>query len=161
MRCAPAGSPASVPKPAASTDLVVDTRARFGFTVALGTNDDAHIRHLTLALPPQHAARLLAAQDAGATEQQLRDIAAEGLGEIYFRDGGRRAHGLEVEFTELFPTWLVSGRVGVGAGWGEETRLLVDGLSTKSNLSARSFVCLSTHRDSICPVPPCGSCLVC
>ncbi|MFF3898097.1 telomere-protecting terminal protein Tpg [Streptomyces sp. NPDC001812] len=103
---------------ATSTDLVVDTRARFGFTAALGTTDDAHIRHLTLtlALPPQHAARPLAAQGAGATEQQLRDIAAEGLGEIYFRDGGRRAHGLEVEFTELFPTWLVSGRVGVGAG---------------------------------------------
>jgi hypothetical protein len=28
----------------------------------------------------------------------------------------------------------------------EEVKLLVDGLSTKSNLSAWSFVCLSTHR---------------
>jgi hypothetical protein len=27
-------------------------------------------------------------------------LAAEALGEVYFRDGGRRAIGLEVEFTE-------------------------------------------------------------
>lgn len=35
-------------------------------------------------------------------------------------------------------------------GWvREEVKLLVEGLPTKINLSARSFVCLSTHRDSI------------
>ncbi|WP_408059122.1 hypothetical protein [Streptomyces canus] len=39
--------------------------------------------------------------DAGASERQLRDIAAEGLGEMYFRDGGRRAHGLEVQFMDV------------------------------------------------------------
>nr|WP_258308568.1 XRE family transcriptional regulator [Streptomyces sp. NWU339] len=86
---------------ATSTGLVVDTRARFGFTAAPGTTDDARIRHLTLALPPQHAARLFDAQDAGAGEQQLLDLAAEALGEVYFRDGGRRATGLEVEFTDV------------------------------------------------------------
>ncbi|MFJ4519163.1 telomere-protecting terminal protein Tpg [Streptomyces sp. NPDC088816] len=86
---------------ATSTGLIVDTRARFGFTAAPGTTDDARIRHLTLALPPQYAARLFDAQESGASEQQLRDIAAEGLGEIYFRDGGRRAHGLEIEFTDV------------------------------------------------------------
>ncbi|MFE9059517.1 telomere-protecting terminal protein Tpg [Streptomyces mutabilis] len=86
---------------AVSTGLVVDTRARFGFTAAPGTTDDARIRHLTLALPPQYAARLFDAQNAGASEQQLRGIAAEGLSEVYFRDGGRRAHGLEVEFTDV------------------------------------------------------------
>lgn len=69
---------------ATSTGLVVDTRTRFGFTAAPDTSDDA--------------------QDAGASEQQLRDIAAEGLGEVYFRDGGRRPHGLEVEFTDV-STW--------------------------------------------------------
>jgi hypothetical protein len=58
------------------------------------------MRHLTLALPPQYAARLFDAQNIGAGEQQLRAGAAEGLGEMYFRDGGRRAHGLEVEFTD-------------------------------------------------------------
>ncbi|MDX2710106.1 XRE family transcriptional regulator, partial [Streptomyces sp. PA03-6a] len=41
------------------------------------------------------------AQDQGAGEQQLRAIAAEGLQEIYFRDRGRRATGLEVEFTDI------------------------------------------------------------
>ncbi|WP_434090642.1 telomere-protecting terminal protein Tpg [Streptomyces hirsutus] len=69
--------------------------ARFGFT------DDARVRHLTLALSPHHAARLFDAQETSATEQHLRDIAAESLGEVYFRDGGRRAHGLAVEFTDV------------------------------------------------------------
>ncbi|MGV9915548.1 telomere-protecting terminal protein Tpg [Streptomyces tendae] len=86
---------------ATSTGVVVDTRARFGFTAAPGTTDDARIRHLTLALPPHHAARLFDAQDAGASEQQLRGLAAEALGEVYFRDGGRRAAGLEVELTDI------------------------------------------------------------
>ncbi|WP_258308703.1 XRE family transcriptional regulator [Streptomyces sp. NWU339] len=86
---------------ATRTGLVVDTRARFGFTAAPGTTDDARLRHLTRALPPQHAARLFDAQDTGATEQRLRDLAAEALGEVYFRDGGRRASGLEVQFTDV------------------------------------------------------------
>ncbi len=86
---------------ATTSGLMVDTRARFGFTAAPGTTDDARIRHLTLALPPNHAARLLDAQDAGASEQQLRDLAAEALGEVYFRDAGRRAHGLQVELTDI------------------------------------------------------------
>jgi hypothetical protein len=40
------------------------------------------------------------ARQAGATEQQLRDITAEGLAEMHFRDAGRRAPGLLVEFTD-------------------------------------------------------------
>ncbi|KDN74804.1 hypothetical protein DF19_27330 [Streptomyces olindensis] len=52
-------------------------------------------------MSPQHAARLFDAQEDGASEHQLRDIAAEGLGEVYLRDGGRRAPGLEVEFTDV------------------------------------------------------------
>ncbi|MCY0954148.1 telomere-protecting terminal protein Tpg [Streptomyces sp. H27-S2] len=86
---------------ATSTGLVIDTRARFGYTAAPGTTDDARLRHLTVALPPQYAGRLFAAQEAGATEQQLRDIAAEALQDVYFRDGGRRAGGLLVEFTDV------------------------------------------------------------
>ncbi|CAL9610495.1 hypothetical protein SUDANB6_05640 [Streptomyces sp. enrichment culture] len=81
--------------------IMIDTRARFGFTAAPGTTDDARLRHLTLALPPHHAARLFQAQEQGAGEDRLRRIAAEALGEVYFRDSGRRAHGLEVEFTDL------------------------------------------------------------
>jgi transcriptional regulator with XRE-family HTH domain len=81
--------------------LVIDTRARFGYTAAPGSTDDARLRHLTQALPPQYAARLFDAQEQGAPEQQLLDIAAEGLQEIYFKDRGRRAQGLLVEFTDI------------------------------------------------------------
>ncbi|MFF3566109.1 telomere-protecting terminal protein Tpg [Streptomyces sp. NPDC002574] len=81
--------------------IVIDTRARFGFTAALGSTDDARLRLITQTLPPAYAARLFDAQDAGAGEQQLRTIAAEGLQEIYFRDRGRRAAGLQVEFTDI------------------------------------------------------------
>ncbi|MFH9016672.1 telomere-protecting terminal protein Tpg [Streptomyces sp. NPDC017943] len=86
---------------ATSTGVVIDVRARFGFTAAPGSTDDARLRHITLALPPQYAARLFNAQAAGASEQQLRDIAGQALGEVYFQDSGRRAQGLEVEFTDI------------------------------------------------------------
>lgn len=86
---------------AATTDgIMIDTRARFGFTAAPGTTDDARMRHLTVALPPRHAARLFEARDEGADERRLRQIAAEALGDVYFRDDGRRAHGLMVEYTD-------------------------------------------------------------
>jgi hypothetical protein len=86
---------------ATTAGIVIDTRARLGYTAAPGTTDDARLRHLTVALPPQYAARLFEARDTGGTEQQLRDIAAEGLQEIYFKDRGRRAQGLLVEFTDV------------------------------------------------------------
>jgi transcriptional regulator with XRE-family HTH domain len=81
--------------------IMIDVQARFGYTAAPGSTDDARVRHLTLALPPHQAARLFQAQEAGATEDHLRQVAAEALGEVYFRDNGRRAHGLEVELTDL------------------------------------------------------------
>ncbi|MEV0694706.1 XRE family transcriptional regulator [Streptomyces sp. NPDC050388] len=87
---------------ATRTGLVADTRARFGFTAAPDTTDDARLRHLTLALPPQHAARLFDAQQAGASDARLQEIAAEALKEVYFQDGGRRAGSLvEVRFTDI------------------------------------------------------------
>ncbi|MEV0749819.1 helix-turn-helix transcriptional regulator [Streptomyces sp. NPDC050273] len=86
---------------ATSTGIVVEARARFGYTAAPGTTDDARIRWITQALPPIYAARLFTAQDVGASEQELRNIVAEGLQEIYFRDNGRRAGGLLVEFTDI------------------------------------------------------------
>ncbi|QIQ06565.1 telomere-protecting terminal protein Tpg [Streptomyces liangshanensis] len=89
-------------KKAASTDgIVVSTRARFGFTAAPGTTDDARVRHITQALGPRWAERLFEAREQGATEQHLLEIAAEGLGRYYFRDDGRRARGLDVEFTDV------------------------------------------------------------
>jgi len=87
---------------AASTDgIMIDVQARFGYTAAAGSTDQSRVRHLTLALPPHHAARLLGAQAAGVGEDQLLQLTAEALGETYFRDNGRRAHGLEVELTDL------------------------------------------------------------
>ncbi|MFI6055343.1 telomere-protecting terminal protein Tpg [Streptomyces violascens] len=89
-------------KQAASTGgIVIETRARFGYTAAPGTSDDGRLRLITQSLPPVYAARLFEAQSSGATEQQLRDIAAEGLQEIYFKDRGRRARDLQVEFTDI------------------------------------------------------------
>ncbi|MFF8289673.1 telomere-protecting terminal protein Tpg [Streptomyces sp. NPDC016309] len=87
---------------AATTDgIVIDTRARFGYTAAPGSTDDARLRHLTQPLPPRYAARLFEATERGASERELRDIAAEGLQEVYFTDHGRRAPGLLVEFTDI------------------------------------------------------------
>ncbi|MER7805555.1 XRE family transcriptional regulator [Streptomyces parvulus] len=87
---------------ASTTDgLILSTRARFGFTAAPGTTDDARVRDITQALTPQWAHRLFTARDRGATERQLQQIAAEGLAEMYFRDNNTRAHGLGVEFTDI------------------------------------------------------------
>jgi hypothetical protein len=86
---------------ATSTGLTVETRARFGYTAPIGTTDDGRMRRLTVHLPPEYAGRLFDAQQQGATDQQMRDIVAEGLQEIYFKDNGRRAENLEVAFTDI------------------------------------------------------------
>lgn len=87
---------------ATTSGIIIDTRARIGYTAPIGTTDEDRLRHLTVALPPHHAARLFSAQEQGATEQQLQQIAAEALKEVYFQDGGRRAGDLEeVRFTDI------------------------------------------------------------
>ncbi|GAA1918744.1 hypothetical protein GCM10009837_49990 [Streptomyces durmitorensis] len=88
---------------AATTDgIVIDTRARLGYVAPIGSTDEDRMRDLTVALPPRFAARLFAAQEQGAGDDQLRQIAAEGLKETYFQDGGRRAGSLEeVRFTDV------------------------------------------------------------
>ncbi|GGY84409.1 hypothetical protein GCM10010363_75950 [Streptomyces omiyaensis] len=92
--------PARARKAASTTEgLTIDVRARFGFTAAPGTTDDARTRHLPLALPPHPATRLLDAQAAGATDHELQRATADVLGQVYFRDGGHRAHGLDIERT--------------------------------------------------------------
>ncbi|OKK14668.1 terminal protein TpgA2 [Streptomyces sp. CB00455] len=88
-------------KAARTTGLVIETRARFGFTAAPGTTDDGRMRRITQHLPPEYADRLFTAQEAGAAEPQLRQIAAEALQEIYFKDNGSRATSLLVEFTDI------------------------------------------------------------
>ncbi len=61
----------------------------------MDSTDEARVRHLTVALPPQYASRLFDAQQQGARESTLRQLTAEALREVYFQDGGRRAGSLE------------------------------------------------------------------
>ncbi|GHA43767.1 hypothetical protein GCM10010303_63470 [Streptomyces purpurascens] len=72
----------------------METRARFGYTAPIGTTDDGRFRRLTVHLPPEYAGRLFDARDAGASDQQLRQIIADGFKDVYFQDGGARAMGL-------------------------------------------------------------------
>ncbi|MFE9660906.1 telomere-protecting terminal protein Tpg [Streptomyces sp. NPDC005955] len=87
---------------ASTSGIVIDTRARLGYTAPIGSTDQDRMRHLTVALPPQYAARLFDAQAHGASDQELRGIAAEALKDVYFQDHGRRAGSLEeVRFTDV------------------------------------------------------------
>ncbi|MFE9137790.1 telomere-protecting terminal protein Tpg [Streptomyces sp. NPDC007355] len=82
-------------KAATTGGIVIDTRARIGYTAPIGSTDEGRLRHLTVALPPHYAARLFDAQEQGATDRQLQQIAAEALKDVYFQDNGRRAGQLE------------------------------------------------------------------
>ncbi|MEN8651545.1 XRE family transcriptional regulator [Streptomyces sp. 21So2-11] len=87
---------------ATSGGIVIDTQAQLGYTASIGTTDQDRLRHLTVALPPPYAARLFEAQEQGAGDQRLQEIAAEALKDVYFQDGGRRAGSLdEVRFTNV------------------------------------------------------------
>ncbi|MGW2207246.1 telomere-protecting terminal protein Tpg [Streptomyces sp. NPDC001774] len=90
-------------KAAATTGgIVIDTRARLGYTAPIGTTDESRIRHLTVALPPQYADRLFTARERGAGERELQAVAADALKDVYFQDGGRRAGSLEeVRLTDV------------------------------------------------------------
>ncbi|MGX8903700.1 telomere-protecting terminal protein Tpg [Streptomyces netropsis] len=89
-------------KAATTGGIVIDTRARMGYTAPIGSTDQDRIRHLTVALPPQYAARLFDAQERGDSDEELQEIAAKALKEVYFQDRGRRAGQLEeVRFTDV------------------------------------------------------------
>nr|WP_258021128.1 hypothetical protein [Streptomyces anatolicus] len=81
--------------------FVFHTRARFGFAASAGTSDDPRVRWIAQGLPGEVAGELFAARDAGAGEQQQTAILARALGHAYFRDGGRRAHGLHITFSDV------------------------------------------------------------
>ncbi|MGW3321362.1 telomere-protecting terminal protein Tpg [Streptomyces virginiae] len=87
---------AAVRRPATSTGITVETRARFGYTAPVGTTDVGRVRRLTVRLPAVCAQRLFEARVRGAADRDLRAIVAEGLREIYFKDGGSRADQLRV-----------------------------------------------------------------
>ncbi|WP_326673364.1 telomere-protecting terminal protein Tpg [Streptomyces canus] len=86
---------------ATATGITVETRAQFGYTAPIGTTDDGRFRRLTVHLPPEYARRLFDAREQGASDQQMRDIVAEGLQEVYFKDGGIRANNLEVTLNNI------------------------------------------------------------
>ncbi|MFF4291388.1 telomere-protecting terminal protein Tpg [Streptomyces sp. NPDC001633] len=90
-------------KAAADTKgLMIEIDARIGYRGAPGTTDEDRVRHLTVALPPYWAGKLLDSQAAGANEDDLREVAAAALREVYFQDDGQRAHGLEeVRLTDV------------------------------------------------------------
>lgn len=81
--------------------FVFHTRARFGFAAPAGSSDDPRVRWITQDLPGEVARELFAARDAGAGEQQQTVILARALGHAYFREWGRRAHGLHVAFSDV------------------------------------------------------------
>ncbi|WP_435607465.1 telomere-protecting terminal protein Tpg [Streptomyces ardesiacus] len=82
--------------------FVFHTRARFGFAAPAGSSDDPRVRWITQDLPGEVARELFAARDAGAGEQQQQTvILARALGHAYFREWGRRAHGLRVSFSDV------------------------------------------------------------
>ncbi|MEW1678099.1 XRE family transcriptional regulator [Streptomyces noursei] len=87
---------------AATGGITVETRARFGYTAPAGTTDDGRFRRLTVHLPAEYAQRLFDARDTGSSDQQMRQIIADGFKEVYFQDGGGRAMGLsDVEINDI------------------------------------------------------------
>ncbi|MER6696185.1 telomere-protecting terminal protein Tpg [Streptomyces griseus] len=101
-RCQPQIRAKAKQKAASTGGIIIDTRAHLGYTAPIGSTDQDRIRHLTIALPPVHAARLFDALEQGASDARLQEIAAEALKEVYFQDGGRRAGSLdEVRFTDI------------------------------------------------------------
>ncbi|GJF33875.1 hypothetical protein KNE206_65750 [Kitasatospora sp. NE20-6] len=88
-------------KAAEHNGLQLSTMAQFGYASAAGSTDDPRLRHLSQHIGGEYARRLFAARDTGASERQQADILAEALQESYFKDGGRRAAGLAVEFTGI------------------------------------------------------------
>ncbi|WP_394814136.1 telomere-protecting terminal protein Tpg [Streptomyces salyersiae] len=81
--------------------FVFRTRARFGFAAPAGSSEDPRVRWITQDLPGEVARELFAARDAGVGEQQQTVILARALGHAYFREWGRRAHGLHIAFSDV------------------------------------------------------------
>ncbi|MER6738936.1 telomere-protecting terminal protein Tpg [Streptomyces puniciscabiei] len=88
---------------ATSGGLVISCRAYFGFGPS-GTSDAGRVRDISVAVSPSHAAAILAAQEAGATDSDLHKLVAEAIADAYFRQGGGRRAGVEVEFKDV--EWL-------------------------------------------------------
>ncbi|MFJ3630388.1 telomere-protecting terminal protein Tpg [Streptomyces albidoflavus] len=88
---------------ASSGGQVISCRAYFGLGPE-GTLDAGRVRDITVAVSPSHAAVIIAAQEEGATEDDLHDAVAEAIADAYFRQGGGGRAGLEVKFADV--EWL-------------------------------------------------------
>ncbi|MEU6405339.1 terminal protein TpgA1 [Streptomyces sp. NPDC046985] len=88
-------------KAATTGGIRLSLRGRFGFTAAPGTTNESRQRRITKTLPAEYAAALFDARQAGADEDDLAQIVADGLAEVYFTDGGTRAAGLSVTLDDL------------------------------------------------------------
>ncbi|MFD4392629.1 telomere-protecting terminal protein Tpg [Streptomyces sp. NPDC058495] len=85
-----------------SGGITVELRAQIGYRAAIGSTDEPRFRRLTVHLPNYYARQLFDARRSGAADQMMRQIVADGLKEVYFQDGGRRASGLyEVELNSI------------------------------------------------------------
>ncbi|MFD9593138.1 telomere-protecting terminal protein Tpg [Kitasatospora sp. NPDC059973] len=91
---------AQAQKRAQQGGLVVETRAKFGFSSEAGSTDDPRMRRLTEGLPSGMIPDIFEALRAG-DEERLRELVAEGLAEEYFRLPGGGADGLDVELTDI------------------------------------------------------------
>ncbi|WP_424892194.1 telomere-protecting terminal protein Tpg [Streptomyces sp. XH2] len=82
--------------------IKVDVRGKFGFTSPRGTTNDPRYRRLTRRLDADVARQLYEAKNAGASDDDLAQIVADGLRDDYFTDGGTRAQTLQqVELTDI------------------------------------------------------------
>ncbi|MEU3564576.1 telomere-protecting terminal protein Tpg [Kitasatospora sp. NPDC006786] len=93
-----------VRRDAEKNGFMLHIQATFGYSAAGGSTDDPRERMITQKMPGDVARRLYEARDAGATQAQQEQIIAEALREQYFKDGGRRASGLDVELNDV--AWM-------------------------------------------------------
>lgn len=89
-------------KAASTGGIVIDTRARMGYTAPIGSTDQDRTRHLTVALPPRYAARLgTHPLPARHLAQAAGFRADEGVAECELSVGGGAVAGVPVQFGGL------------------------------------------------------------
>ncbi|MGW4894744.1 telomere-protecting terminal protein Tpg [Kitasatospora sp. NPDC004240] len=93
-----------VRRDAQKNGFMLHIQATFGYSAAGGSTDDPRPRTITQKMPGSVAQRLYEARDAGATQTQQEKILAGALRDHYFKDGGTRATGLDVELNDI--AWM-------------------------------------------------------
>ncbi|MGW4806452.1 telomere-protecting terminal protein Tpg [Kitasatospora sp. NPDC004272] len=86
---------------AAHAGMTITTRATFGFDAGAGTSDSGHPRLITQRISGAHAAALIAAREAGATDDHLTELVGEALADSYFRTPGTGTANLQVSLTDV------------------------------------------------------------